>query len=234
MNSRGLSVCLYVCTSHNSSQLLRPLGLPLSGHVGGTTGSAYFENQGDPLRYKKLCLIGNFLWYVPTEWRGNACCPANWSIPIFRERHNVPYKTDWSVKWVWQAWLDVMKMVFTLQTMKASMVGWPRKCSMRSARRFRYVRGGPIQTHRIFKGIQIRISILGSGSWSTKRVRFWRIWPTASMYPFLCRFEVEKPFSLSLSLSLSRSFRRLSSTRRRGFASTPWGHSHMRFTHRGV
>lgn len=55
-NSRATSVCL----SLNSSQLLAPFTVKSSGHVGDPTGYAYFKNEHDWLRNKKLSLMATY------------------------------------------------------------------------------------------------------------------------------------------------------------------------------
>ena len=58
---RGVNSCsLSVCMSRNSCQLPGSIHLKFSGDVGDTTGCAYFRNQHDLLRNKKLLLMGTF------------------------------------------------------------------------------------------------------------------------------------------------------------------------------
>ena len=56
VNSRGLSVWM----SRYSSQLPGPIHFKFSGDVGDPTNCAYFRNQLDLLRHKKLLLMGTF------------------------------------------------------------------------------------------------------------------------------------------------------------------------------
>ena len=59
--NRGPNSCsLSVWWLLNSSQMGGPIHLKLSGHVEGHTGYAYFKNEPDWLRYKKLLLMGTF------------------------------------------------------------------------------------------------------------------------------------------------------------------------------